>query len=146
MRNSENSAGPNREPDSEHASRQSKQTRISNHAPTRSRLPKREIIRKQETFREILETGKRWHEKHMTIVYLSFSERRIGFAVSKRLGNAVVRNRMKRRMREIYRHHRDEIGDVEMIILARNGLDRARYGDLEEEFERFIQRKSGGAT
>ncbi len=74
----------------------------------------------------------------MTIVYRSFSEQRIGFAVSKRLGNAVIRNRMKRRMREIYRHRREKIGNVEMILLAKNGLDHARFCDLVKEFERFI--------
>ena len=36
---------------------------------------------------------------------------KIGFAVGKKIGNAVVRNRVKRMMREVFRHHKSEIVD-----------------------------------
>ncbi|HDQ46257.1 MAG TPA: ribonuclease P protein component [bacterium] len=113
--------------------------------PPRIRLTKADRIRKSDTFREILSDGRRWHETHMTMVYRAFSRRQVGFAVSKHTGNAVVRNRMKRRMRELFRQRQHEIGPFQIVFLARKGLDRTDFQKLRREFDRFL-RGSGVMT
>ena len=62
-------------------------------------------------------------------------ENRIGFTVTVKLGHAVVRNRIRRRLREIYRLHESEIKrGTELVIVARSRSVDAAYKDLERDF------------
>ena len=60
---------------------------------------------------------------------------RVGFTVTTKLGHAVVRNRVRRRLREIYRLHEQElIRGAELVIVARGRSVSAAYRDLERDF------------
>ncbi len=71
-------------------------------------FPKEDRIRKRYEFLEFYSVGKAVHSSGFILVYKSGqSDRsRIGITVSRKVGNAVVRNRIKRRIREYYRFHR----------------------------------------
>ena len=57
---------------------------------------------------------------------------RIGFTVSTKLGHAVVRNRVRRRLREAYRLHEAEFAPgTELVIVARTRAAAASYAELE---------------
>jgi len=60
---------------------------------------------------------------------------RIGFTVSTKLGHAVVRNRVRRRLREIYRLHEQELRPgTDLVVVARARAVDAAYGQLERAF------------
>ena len=60
---------------------------------------------------------------------------RIGFTVSTKLGKAVVRNRVRRRLREIYRLHETEFRPgAELVVVARVRAVEAPYERLESAF------------
>ena len=60
---------------------------------------------------------------------------RLGLTVSAKLGHAVERNRMRRRLREIYRLHEDEIvPGVDLVVVARVKAAHASYRQLESSF------------
>ena len=69
------------------------------------------------------------------VVYARKSRRpgnRIGFTVSNKLGHAVVRNRIRRRLREIYRLHEEEfLRGTDLVIVARGRAVGASYRQLE---------------
>jgi len=68
---------------------------------------------------------------------------RAGFVTSGRLGGAVVRNRVRRRLREIVRRHQNELRqDFWFVIIARHEAATARYGALEDEWLRLARRAS----
>ena len=72
------------------------------------------------------------------VVYARHTRRnrnRIGFTVSTKLGHAVVRNRVRRRLREIYRlHEEDFIQGLDLVVVARSRSVTASYAALEHSF------------
>jgi ribonuclease P protein component len=68
---------------------------------------------------------------------------RAGFVTSRRLGGAVVRNRLRRRLREIVRRHQHELREgFWFVIVARYEAATASYGALEDEWLRLARRAS----
>jgi ribonuclease P protein component len=68
---------------------------------------------------------------------------RAGLVTSSRLGGAVVRNRVRRRMREIVRQHQHKLRQgVWFVIIARHEAATATYGELEDEWLRLARRAS----
>ena len=64
---------------------------------------------------------------------------RFGISVKKALGGAVVRNRIKRRVREMLRVHRSEIpAGWDMVIHPRSSVARAEFAPLREELLRLL--------
>ena len=62
-------------------------------------------------------------------------ENRIGLTVSAKLGHAVVRNRVRRRLREIYRLHEDQFQPGwDIVVVARSRAVDAPYGKLEKNY------------
>ena len=60
---------------------------------------------------------------------------RLGLTVSTRVGTAVVRNRVRRRLREIYRAHEGALKQgMDLVVVARVRAAHSRYGRLEEDF------------
>ena len=58
-------------------------------------------------------------------------QNRIGITVSKKLGGAVVRNRVRRRLREVYRLHEDcFLPGYDLVIVARSRAIDASFQDL----------------
>jgi ribonuclease P protein component len=68
---------------------------------------------------------------------------RAGFVASRRVGCAVVRNRVRRRLREIVRQHQHELrGGFWFVIIAKNRAVSASYRSLEDEWLRLARRAS----
>ena len=68
---------------------------------------------------------------------------RAGFVTSKRIGGAVVRNRVRRRLREIVRRHQQSLrADVWIVVIARPAAANATYEQLEHEWLRLAKRAS----
>jgi ribonuclease P protein component len=68
-------------------------------------------------------------------------ETRLGVTTTKALGGAVVRNRIKRRIREIYRLHRPEIvAGWDIVINPRRPAIEAPFADLERAFMKVMER------
>ena len=63
------------------------------------------------------------------------SQNRIGLTVSKKLGGAVVRNRVRRRLREIYRLNEERFAPGwDIVVVARSRCVNADFGKLTQAF------------
>lgn len=98
------------------------------------------LLRKSE-FDQVYREGKRRSSSHFS-VFVRASGRtasRFGFSIKKALGGAVTRNRMRRRMREIVRCHRQEIpAGWDIVIHPKSAVSTAPFATLEAELLRLL--------
>jgi len=71
---------------------------------------------------------------------------RYGITVTKKIGNAVVRNRMKRRFRELLRVALPEAGllDHDHVLIGRAGGVERSFATMQEELSKALQRACDG--
>jgi len=69
---------------------------------------------------------------------------RVGFTVTKKIGNAVVRNRMKRRFRALARETLPELGipGADHVLIGRAGGMERDYASLTSELKRALKKLS----
>lgn len=92
-------------------------------------------IRQNRDYRRIYSAGRRFSNRAglMYVVRTKREPVRIGFVTTKRIGNAVARNRARRLMKEVYRLHRHELSShYEAILLAAAFLTTATYSEAEK--------------
>jgi ribonuclease P protein component len=66
---------------------------------------------------------------------------RLGVIASRRVGSAVVRNRARRLLREVFRRHQHELArPVDMVLVARASMVGKRFATVEKDFLTTLQR------
>jgi ribonuclease P protein component len=66
---------------------------------------------------------------------------RLGLSVSRKVGTAVTRNAVRRRLREVVRACTSDIpGDLDLVVSARPAAASATFGELQAEFGRALSR------
>ncbi len=112
-------------------------------APTpRGGLPKQSRVRRRNDYKRIQEAGIRLQARHFTFVLAKSPDSagpnqgaRLGTVVSRKIGNAVVRNRVKRLVREAFRATRVMFGDgVDVVVIARSTEPQLGLNDVISEW------------
>jgi len=100
-------------------------------------------LRDRSAFAAARERGRRWRGDLLilnTLQRAPDAPARFGFVVSRKIGNAVTRNRVKRRLRAIVRSHIAEVArGYDVIFIARPGAGDAGYASLDSAALHLLQ-------
>lgn len=101
-----------------------------------------ERFRKRKDFLHIYRKGFRYRGKGFVLIYLSnnlpFS--RMAVVASKKIGNAVVRNRIKRRFRALYRTNKSLLqGSFDLVIITKKSIGNISWSEVQKEFIKAIK-------
>jgi ribonuclease P protein component len=109
----------------------------------RKALPRSRRLLRHADFQRVYQQGQRHFATHMTVFYwfrAGADAPRIGFTVTRALGGAVVRNRIRRRLREAVRLLRlDERLRADIVVNPKKSLLTAGFTDIQQEVRRAFE-------
>ncbi len=97
-------------------------------------MEKRLKLKSNRDFRKTYDKGKSFANKYLVIFFIKngLESNRIGVAVTKKLGKSVVRNKVRRRIREAYRLNNHKVRQgYDIVFLSRVGAKEVGYKELE---------------
>lgn len=97
-------------------------------------MDKKYRLRKNMEFKKVYSGGKNYWNRNL-ILYVrknKLDNSRVGFTITKKIGNAVVRNKIRRRMKEIYRLRLGNIKNgYDLIFIPKKNVIDISYKELE---------------
>jgi len=111
----------------------------------RETLSRGDRLRKRREFEECYASGVRVSGRHIQVFLLladSAGGQRLGISVPRRVGTAVTRNRVRRRLREIFRRTRSHFGrsGVRLVINVKPAAANASFQELLEDYRSAVTR------
>lgn len=99
------------------------------------------LLRRLE-FTRTMDEGTKIVTPHMVVIGRrnDFPLSRIGFIVSKKLGGAVERNRVRRRLRELFRNHPHKPQGLDIVVIARGHAADADFAVLERSLREGLEK------
>ena len=100
-------------------------------------------LRRNSDFRRVRYVGKSYASPIMVLAFLrnGLTHSRFGFVVSKQLGKAINRNKLKRRMREATRLRLSQIkSGFDIVIIGRQRINRANFAEIERTIEYLLKK------
>jgi ribonuclease P protein component len=108
----------------------------------RGGLGRDERIRRRADFESAYARGQRASGRFLTVVVRpnELPVSRLGIAASKKLGDAVRRNRAKRLLREVFRRNKPAPG-YDIVVIPRRELLDAEFASLEADYRAVLRRR-----
>ena len=103
------------------------------------RFRKEARLRRRAEFLKVQEQGQKINADCLLALVLpnASGHARIGLTVSNKVGNSVIRNKIRRRLRELYRKRQPSLPrGLDLVVIARNSAAQADFAGLSRAFER----------
>ncbi len=113
--------------------------------PGSERLPRSDRLRSPKDFQRVNRTGRRRAGPHFVVVQAPgrSSRTRLGLAVSRKVGNAVQRNHVKRRVRCWFRQNRGTLPEArDLVVIARPGAAARTSHEIARELAELTEARS----
>ena len=105
-------------------------------------MERRYRLQKNRAFQYVYRRGHSVACRDLVMLAAKGRELKVGFSVSKKVGNAVTRNRVKRRLRECFRPYLGDVKPGLYIIVARPSAAEATFQSLQRDV-RYLLKKQG---
>ncbi len=104
-------------------------------------------LRDSRDFRRCYRRGRRLKAGSLAVHYIANRDQnpRIGVTVTRKVGGAVVRNRLKRQAREIYRQwpYRQQLPNLDLVVHFQPQAARASFAEIQHELWTILDRLAG---
>ena len=115
-------------------------------SPHKMRFPKARRLTRSSEFERVKTTGQSIQGRFLLLGFLAVGGDgpfRAGIITSKRIGEAIVRNRVRRRIREVVRTEQRRVRNgLWLVLIARRPAVHASYATLKDEWLRLADRAS----
>jgi ribonuclease P protein component len=99
------------------------------------------MLKLHSEFQRVYQRGKSAHSTSIALFYLPISgEKRVGYTASKKVGNAVVRNRCKRRLRALFHEFSPNAQDGWYVFVAKGALFENPYEQVRRDCKYVLKR------
>ncbi|MDZ7673144.1 MAG: ribonuclease P protein component [Halanaerobiales bacterium] len=102
-----------------------------------------ETLKQKKDFQKVFNCGKSIASKYLVLYWNpnKLDNNRYGFSISKRIGKAVVRNKLKRRLKEIIRTRLDNTAyGYDIIIIARKPVNSLGFSEIKNDLKKLYKR------
>ena len=101
-------------------------------------------LKHNREFQSVYKRGRNAHSRTVVLFHLpETGVLKVGFTASKKVGNAVTRNRCKRRLRALFTEFAPSLQDGSYVFVAKESMDRASYDVLKRDC-RYVLTRTGG--
>ena len=101
-------------------------------------------LKKDSDFRKVYKHGKSFANRYLVMYILKNKSEtsRIGISVSKEVGKAIIRNKVRRRIKEAYRLNIDENVKYgyDIVFIARVAIKDANYHEIESAMKHLVRK------
>ena len=104
-------------------------------------MERRYRLQKNRAFQYVYRKGHSVACRDLVMLCAKGRELRVGFSVSKKVGKAVVRNKVKRRLRECFRPFLGDVKTGLYVIVARPSAAQAAFRDLQKDVQYLLKKQ-----
>jgi len=109
-------------------------------------LPRPRRLAKRPEFVRVYETGRKQFSRYAVLFFAGndLQHSRIGITVTRKVGKANIRNRLKRWTREVYRRQREPLGldarSLDIVVNVKPGAVQSSFEEFSRDFSRALER------
>ena len=104
-------------------------------------MNKEKIIKKSEEFTSIIKNNQSVKSKYFSIYYVVSEKNHYGITLPKKIGNATLRNKIKRQIKNIIYHNEKDIQEgYNYVIIIKEAVKKLNYQEIEKELLYIIRK------